>query len=511
MAAPHHSRSDRGWLRRVLSLGAATSLLIIPAFAVLDTMRDRGGSAASRSAAGAAIRLLDREPDLAGQLAVAAYRIEPTSSAGRALVEASVQQIAASTGAIRGLRVTSDGRYLIVVGDAGGSVWDIADPARVHRVGDLAGAPSATTVDRRQLAAGSGNRSVGAARRGFSATEVIPDDADSAAGVGGTVGSALRAVTTVADPSASATGLAPQTVVTAGADGVLRLWQLIPPRLVDDGELGQVRTAAAEVAPLMDLRGHVGAVTAVAASADGRTLASAGADRTVRLWDVRRPRMPRALAVLTLPAEVTSVAFTPDGRSLVLGGPGHLAVWDVADPRNPRSRAQRTAAANVRAVVVSPDSRWFAATTTTARGVQTEIFGLGDPRGLRRLTSIAPGPVLAAAPDPDGALALSADGRVLAIGGAAGQITLWDMSSPVRPVRRGVLPVGANPGITITTTLGLAGPAGTLAAATGDSVRLWQLDLLAAQDEVCARVGDRIGREQWRSYLGHRRYDPPCD
>ncbi|WP_261558165.1 WD40 repeat domain-containing protein [Frankia tisae] len=496
----------------MLSLGAATSLLIIPAFAVLGTMRDRGGPAASRHAAGTAIRLLDREPDLAGQLAVAAYRIEPTPPAAQALVEASVRQIAASAGAIRGLRVTSDGRYLIVVGDAGGSVWDIADPARVHRVGDLAGAPPATTVDRRQLAAGSGNRSVGAARRGFSATEFSPDDADSAAGgtaAGGAVGSALRAVTTVSGPSASAAAPAPQTVVTAGADGVLRLWQLIPPRLVDDGELDQVRTAAADVTPLMGLRGHVGAVTAVAASADGRTLASAGADRTVRLWDVRRPRTPRALAVLALPAEVTSVAFTPDGRSLVLGGPGHLAVWDVADPRNPRSRAERTAAANVRAIAVSPDSRWFAATTTTARGVQTEIFGLGDPRGLRRLTSIAPGPAPAVAPDPAGALALSADGRVLAVGGAAGQITLWDMSSPVRPVRRGVLPVGANPGTT--TTLGLAGPAGTLAAATGDSVRLWQLDLLAAQDEVCARVGDRISREQWRSYLGHRRYNPPCD
>jgi WD40 repeat protein len=49
------------------------------------------------------------------------------------------------------------------------------------------------------------------------------------------------------------------------------------------------------------LEGHSKSVTAVAFSLDGRLLASASGDHTVRLWD---------------PATRTPVAFPPDGRLL---------------------------------------------------------------------------------------------------------------------------------------------------------------------------------------------------
>ena len=67
---------------------------------------------------------------------------------------------------------------------------------------------------------------------------------------------------------------------------------------------------------------------------DGRHLASAGDDGTVRVWDWRAAAQPTATACTATPAAVTAVAFAPDGRHLASGGDdGTVRVWDWRAPR----------------------------------------------------------------------------------------------------------------------------------------------------------------------------------
>jgi eukaryotic-like serine/threonine-protein kinase len=79
---------------------------------------------------------------------------------------------------------------------------------------------------------------------------------------------------------------------------------------------------------LVELRGHVREVIAVAVSPDGQVIATASRDRTARLWD----RSGKSVgAPLRHHDWVTSVAFSPDGRTLLTASNDRYArLWEIA-------------------------------------------------------------------------------------------------------------------------------------------------------------------------------------
>jgi WD40 repeat protein len=184
-------------------------------------------------------------------------------------------------------------------------------------------------------------------------------------------------------------------LASAAADRTVRLW---------DAGTGQ---------QVLALKGHTGVVNAVAFSPDGRRLASASGDQTVRLWDAGTGQEVLALKGHT--GVVNAVAFSPDGRRLASASADRtVRLWDADTGQ--QVRALQGHAAVVSAVAFSPDGRRLA----SASGDQTVRLWDADTGQEVRALKGHTGPVTA--------VAFSLDGQCLASAGGSPDPTvrLWD-------------------------------------------------------------------------------------
>jgi WD40 repeat protein len=199
-------------------------------------------------------------------------------------------------------------------------------------------------------------------------------------------------------------------LATAGEDATIKIWE------------------ASTGLELRSFRGNAKPADALAISPDGKVLASGGQDFKLRLWDFETGQQIRTMDVGSI---ITALAFSGDGRWLAAGLFDRVPkIWDAAADYASRDLEAYignpdplvAVSGGVTAITFSPDAKLIAG------GRRDKTVGLWD---------VASGKlkhVFTGAAEPE-SVSFSADGRQLAAGPGDGKIRIWSVDEGYRLVK----------------------------------------------------------------------------
>jgi WD40 repeat protein len=162
-----------------------------------------------------------------------------------------------------------------------------------------------------------------------------------------------------------------------------------------------------------------GVVNSVTFSPDGKTLASASQDTTIKIWNVATGQVIRTLKGDS--QDVLSVAFSPDGKTLGSGSwDKTIKIWNVATGQEIRTLKGHSLVVNP--VTFSPDGRTLA---SGSRDDTIKIWNVATGQEIRTLKGHS---------DSVNSVTFSPDGKTLASGSGSllsnddNTIKIWNLT-----------------------------------------------------------------------------------